>query len=230
MKILITTLVTVLVMITTVRAQINLPKINTKTGELITQKETAGLKINLSNIKSLQDLQGLNIPRAEISREKLAEKSRKQWKVSPWKMTDGTLVITRVHGTYQNKQFILQSSRSVHVPDYSGIPIPGYGTGVDVIVGTFPLTIEFRAIANTVYRLKLKHAGNYYHDSEIFVTINDEVQSVRMNAQKEFILIFFEETSKKLEIVFSGLVDQRKNPLNVSLIVSEILVEELQRN
>ncbi len=182
----------------------------------------------MSKVKSLKDLQGLNIPRAEISKEKLAEKSRKKWKVSPWKMTDGTLVITRVHGTYQNKQFVLQSRFSM--PNYSGIPLPGcHGTGVDIIVGTFPMTIEFRGAAKVEYRLKLKHAGSYYHNSEILVTINDEVQSVRMNRQKEFNLIFMEEVSKKLEIVFSGLVNPNKTPRAESLIVSEISVEELQR-
>lgn len=221
-------MVTVLVMITTVRAQINLPKINTRTGELITQKKSEGVKVDLSKVKSLKDLKGLNIPRAEISKEKLAKKSRKQWKVSPWKMTDGTLVITRVHGTYQNKQFVLQSRN--YLRDYPEIPIPGIGTGVDIIVGTFPMTIEFRAVANVEYRLKLKHAGSYYHSSEILVTINDEVQSVRMNRQKEFNLIFMEETSKKLEIVFSGLVNSSRQPLIESLVVSEILVNELQRN
>ena len=227
MKRIITTIALTLIAVIFTNAQVKLPKINTSTGELITQKQSEGLKIDLSKVKSLKDLQGLNIPRAEISREKLAEKSRKQWKVSPWKMTDGTLVITRVHGTYQNKQYVLRSSFIAR--QYDRIPIPGIDNGVDIIVGTFPITIEFRAAAKVEYRLKLKHGGSYHHNSEILVTINDEVQSVRMNRQKEFNLIFMEEASKKLEIIFSGLVNPDKTPRAESLIVSEISVEELQR-
>ncbi len=104
MKLFIATLLTALFMITTVRAQIKLPKINTKTGQLIAKNKSVGLKVDLSKVKSLKDLQGLNIPRFEISPKKLAERSKKSWKVHPWRMTNGTLVISRMHGVYQDKK------------------------------------------------------------------------------------------------------------------------------
>jgi len=219
MKRIIVLLIGVTLTMTNLNGQINLPSINPKTGKLTSPKVTRGIKVDLSKIKSTKDFIKIRIPSVKIDPAKLTAKSRRSWKVGPWKMTDGNFVIERFRGSYHHKKYSFRD-------EYLGNSRFDY-PGSSLYLQLFPLRLNFRVKAGIEYRLKLKHLGSYSPEAKVIVKVNDEVQFVFMNRNKEFNMFLMENTSKKITISFTGLLKENGDSYNREITFSEILIDQI---
>lgn len=188
-----------LVFYTTANAQIK--KTSVKVNNKQTQQANFGvlLKSNVK-LKSLQDLNKLNIPLTQITSEKLNAKPTQSWEITPLKLIDGVLKLDSFSGNYG-----LDYWRWFTDTNFSELE---NGTTENRNNKVLPITIKFRATGGVEYRLKINQrlVLPTREFNFIYIKKGNLISKVQMSSGLEFNYIFKETRSGEIEISISGVV------------------------
>ncbi|WP_423999435.1 hypothetical protein [Maribacter sp. IgM3_T14_3] len=159
MKKVITTFALAIIMVAGTNAQIKKPTVKVDASKVQTQQPNNGLLLKSSvKLNTLQDFKKLNIPVAQITKEKLNAKPISTWSIAPTKYKYADLQLYRFNGAWDKNYWTLKSYN--HYDEDGDIKrvLANVQTGNVDLVGSsgFPMSIDFRATAGVEYRLKIK--------------------------------------------------------------------------
>jgi len=204
MKKLITTIAFSILMVTLTNAQIKKPKVKVDVNKVQTQKPSSGLLLKSSvKLKTLQDLNKLNIPVTQITKEKLNAKPTRSWGITPLKIRNGDLKLGRFNGHYDVNMWAWSSNNrgfNIKLRELEN------GKGEDPHHDILPFTIKFRAIGGVEYRLKINQRTILHtrRSNYLYIKKGNFISKIQMN-ELEFNYIFKESRSGEIEILFSGV-------------------------
>ncbi|WP_338357581.1 hypothetical protein [Yeosuana marina] len=189
MKKVITTIALTIIMVAGTNAQIKKPTVKIDASKIQTQQSSNGLLLNSSvKLNTLQDFKKLNIPKQQLSKEQLAKKPTRTWKITPMKLKDGFLTLEWAEGALLKERWHLYTLGSSDVRYKSGA-----------------ITIKFYAVGGVEYRLKINFENilrDMSFDSNDFIYIrkydNNEVFATQVfldPTNGEFNYIFKQQNS-----------------------------------
>ena len=206
MKKLITTIAFSIIMVTLTNAQIKKPTVKVGVNKAKTQQPSSGLLLKSSvKLKTLQDLNKLNIPVSQITKEKLNAKPTRSWGITPLKIRNGDLKLDSFKGNYDVNTWDWGLTGGSNRYFNEIINEIENGKPEDPHNNIFPFTIKFRAIGGVEYRLKIKQHLVYRNSPShyLYIKKGNYITKIQMVGQ-EYNYIFKEVRSREIEISFSG--------------------------
>ena len=152
MKKIITTLSLAIIMVAGTNAQIKKPTVTVNSNKF--NLETVldkGIKIDLKNIKSLKDLDRLNIPVTEYTKSQVDARALRTWKITPMRAQYGALKLLHFVGEFGPSSWyglVPYRDRDRFLPDLQ----EGIALGFSTMT---PIILSFTPTQNAVYILKI---------------------------------------------------------------------------
>ena len=206
MKKLLTTIALSIIMVTLTNAQIKKPTVRVGVTKTKTQQPSSGLLLKSSvKLKTLQDLNKLNIPVSQITKEKLNAKPTRSWEITPLKIRNGDLKLDSFKGDYDIDFWAWGLSAGSNRNFEQIIDEIENGEPEDLYNNIFPFTIKFRAAGGVEYRLKIKQTivdldrNSHY----LYIKNGNRISKIQMDGL-DFNYVFKEGRSREIEISFSG--------------------------
>ncbi len=218
----------------TAKAQVK-PKVYTSNKKIKINKnkpKPQGIKITNFKKISINDLNKLDIPIAQISADKLNDKPTRTWSINPMKQYEGNLFLTLLYGTWSKENWKIGSGT---VSETMGLNIinsreefsnrGGYNNSGQWRY-IFPQIIKFIAAGDTEYILKIKFHGYVIPNHSIYIGRDSYISEVNLNEYKEANYLFKQADSGEVYIYISPILHKLNGNVDgfLSTTIKEITI------